>query len=364
MNPRAERLRRIGQSLWLDYIDRGLLDRGELARMTEQDGVSGVTTNPTIFEKAIRTTPAYDAGIAPLARQGLAAAAIAERLMIEDVARAADVLRPTYDATSGRDGFVSLEVRPSLARDAEATFAEATRLFALVRRPNAMIKIPATREGWEAIRRATAEGVNINATLIFSCRHYEGVAKAYVEGLAERSRRGRDLRSVASVASVFVSRVDTALDGKLADPSLQGRAAVANAKTIYAEFRAFFSGEPFRALASKGAAIQRVLWGSTGTKNPRYPDTKYVDELVGPDTVNTVPPQTLTAFLDHGATESVVGEGLEEARALLARIASLGIDLEAVCGKLQDEGVDAFAKSYDSLLAAIEERRGALLARA
>ncbi|HET6203188.1 MAG TPA: transaldolase [Planctomycetota bacterium] len=364
MNARAQRLRSIGQSLWLDTIDRGFLERGELARRVEEEGISGVTTNPTIFEKAVRTSSAYDATIASLARQGLASPAIAERLMIEDVARAADALRPVFDASGGRDGFVSLEVRPSLARDAEGTFAEATRLFALLRRPNAMIKIPGTRVGWEAIRRSIAEGVNVNATLLFSRRHHEGVAKAYVEGLAERVRRGRDLRGIASVASVFVSRIDTAVDAALSDPALQGRAAVANAKAIYRAFRAFFAGEAFGVLAARGAAVQRVLWGSTGTKNPRYPDTKYVDELVGPDTVNTVPLPTLEAFLDHGSAESVLEKGLDEAHALLDRIAACGVDLDAVCERLQDEGVEAFARSYDSLLAAVEERRGALSSRA
>jgi transaldolase len=366
MHPRAEKLRSIGQSLWLDYLDRSLLETGDLARRIREEGLAGVTTNPSIFEKALSSTDLYDAEIERLARRGVPGPEIAEKLMIEDVARAADLFRPLHESTDGVDGYVSLEVRPALAHDTEKTCAEAARLLAAVDRPNVMIKIPSTRAGLEAIRRSIDAGIHVNATLMFSLGHYGGVAKAYLDGLAARVRRGLDVSKISSVASVFVSRIDTAVDAILDARAkrLRGRAAVANAKVVYRAFRETFDGDAFAPLRSRGARMQRVLWGSTGTKDPSYPDTMYVDDLGGRDTVNTVPLQTLDAFLDHGSPRDALSTGLEEARAALAEIASAGVDLDAVCEDLQEKGVRAFAKSYDGLLAAVEKRRGVLLARA
>jgi transaldolase len=354
-NP-LRRLQALGQSVWLDYLRRDLIASGELARLVREDAVTGITSNPAIFEKAIAESADYDEAIAAFPATATAEA-IYDRLTLADIAAAADVLRPTFAATGGRDGFVSIEVSPRLADDAEATVAEAQRLWAALERPNVMIKVPATPAGCAAIRRLIAAGVNVNVTLMFSLGHYEAVAEAYIAGLEERRAAGLPVAGVASVASFFVSRVDQKLDPRLAAagrPDLCGRVAVANAKAAYARFREVFAGERFRRL---GAAVQRPLWASTSTKNPAYSDVLYVEELIGPDTVNTMPPQTLAAYRDHGRPEVRVTQGLAEARALLAELPRLGIDLAAAGDELQREGVRLFAEAYDKVLASIARKR-------
>jgi transaldolase/glucose-6-phosphate isomerase len=358
------RLSAVGQSVWYDNIRRGLID-GELRALVAA-GVRGVTSNPTIFEKAIGGSEDYDAAIAaydPTASLG----SLYDHLVVEDIRRAADVLRPVFDASDGADGYVSVEVAPHLAHDSAGTVAEALRLRALVDRPNVMIKVPATAAGVEAIRRLTALGVSVNVTLIFSLGHYERVIDAYLAGLEERLARGEPLAPIASVASFFVSRVDTAVDRLLAAiggaraEALMGRVAVANAKVAYALFQERFASPRFATLRARGARVQRPLWASTGTKNPAYSDVLYVDSLVGPDTVNTMPPETLRAVLDHGRAEVRVTEDVEGARAVLAELGALGIDLDAVTETLQVEGVRAFAASFDQVMRELRHKRGRLV---
>ena len=365
MNPLKELLNH-GQSVWLDFISRQLIRSGELKRLLEEDGLRGVTSNPTIFEKAIGGSADYDDTL----REMLAAnpktpvGQLYERVAIEDIQAAADVLRPVYDETGGDDGYVSLEVSPHLARDTEATIAEAKRLNASVNRPNVMIKVPATAEGIPAIEELIAGGINVNVTLMFSMAHYEAVAQAYTKGL----ERCADPAKVASVASFFVSRVDTMVDReleRLGTPeakSLLGRIAVANSKVVYQRFREIFHGEGFVALRQRGARVQRPLWASTGTKNPNYSDVLYVENLIGPETVNTLPVDTLNAFKDHGQVRGeAVRENLEEASAALARLQEIGIDLNASAQKLQDDGVAAFATSFDSLMSTLKEKRKSMV---
>lgn len=352
-----------GQSIWYDNIRRGIMDSGEFQALLEQ-GVLGVTSNPAIFEKAIAQSSDYDEAMNALIAQGLAAKEIYETLAIEDIGRAADLLRPIYDKTDGVDGYVSLEVSPLLAHDTSGTVEEARRLYATLNRPNVMIKVPATPAGLPAITTLIGEGININVTLIFSLGHYEGVAEAYLAGLEVLAAAGGDLSKVASVASVFVSRVDGKLDPILIEQGqtdLQGKSANANARLVYASFKELFSGPRWDALAAQGARMQRPLWASTGTKNPDYPDTLYLDALIGPHTVNTVPPATLEAILDHGGTTPAVEDGLEEARAQLAALADLGIDLAQVTDALQDAGVDQFAQAFKDLLGSVEAKRQQLL---
>jgi len=352
-------LAKLGQAIWLDYIRRSFITTGELQALIER-GLRGVTSNPTIFDKAIAGSTDYDEDLRRLVKGGTSDADIYEELVLDDIGRTADTLRPVYERTDGLDGYVSLEVSPALANDTDGTIAEARRFFSKLERPNVMIKVPATGAGIPAIEALIGEGVNVNVTLIFSLGHYEPVAEAYITGLERRLAAGGDVSSVASVASFFVSRVDTAVDvalEKIGHPEIQGKIAIANAKVAYARFREIFSGERWDRLAAHGARLQRVLWGSTGTKNPRYPDTLYVDSLIGPDTVNTVPPATLQAFLDHGRAASTMDDGLDEARNNLARLSSLGIDLDAITQQLQEDGVDAFAKSFENLMASITEKR-------
>ncbi len=362
-------LRARGQSIWLDEIRREWLTDGELARWIER-GVTGVTSNPTIFERAITTSPAYDDAIRrELARDPeIDSVALYEALVIEDIRMAADLLRPVYEATEGADGFVSLEVSPHLADDTEGTIAEARRLWRIVDRPNLMIKVPATPAGIPAIETLIAEGVNVNVTLIFSPAHYEAAAEAYWRGLRRRAESGKDLRGVASVASFFVSRIDTAVDRELealGTPearALLGKIALAVARRVYRVFRERFLPSVFPDLQARGARAQRVLWASTSTKNPSYSDVKYVEGLIAPDTVNTVPMATLQAFEDHGRVpEAAAWEEWEEAEADLAALARLGIPLEEILNRLQAEGVAAFTRSYETLLDALERKRAALL---
>lgn len=362
----------LGQSLWLDYIHRELLDSGELTRLIEQDGIRGVTSNPTIFEQAIAGSAAYDTAIAEIAGAGKDARAIYEALAVADVVRACDAFRPIYEMTGGNDGFVSLEVAPDLAHDPDGTAAEARRLWAAVGRPNLMVKVPATAAGLPAVTRLIAEGVNVNVTLLFAVAMYERVIDAYLSGLEARVAAGGSLETIRSVASFFVSRVDTAVDALLAAriasaapderPALEGclgTAAIANAVVAYQAYLEHFSAPRFRALMGGGAAVQRPLWASTGTKDPRYPDTLYVDRLIGPDTVNTVPPATLKAFQDHGRPVRTIDADVEGARRALAALAAAGIDLRAVTEHLEVDGVRKFADSFASLLAAVESKRAA-----
>ena len=360
-----KRLYEQGQSVWCDNLSRKMIDSGELARLIDQ-GVEGITSNPTIFMKAITGGDDYDDLLHAVSDEIPDVVTTYERLVLPDIADAADLLRPVYDRTDGIDGYVSLEVNPKLAYDTRATITEARRLFVELDRPNVLIKVPATVQGIPAIETLIGEGINVNVTLIFSVAMYRQVMRAYIEGLKRYDKAGGKLTRVASVASFFVSRVDTLID-KLLDEKrkagakvegLPGLAAVANAKLAYARFEEVFNraGE-FGPLMAKGARVQRPLWASTSTKNPAYPDTKYVDELVGPNTVNTMPPETLSAALDHGRTEVTIDRDLEGARAALARLAEVGIDLKAVTDQLTVEGVAAFAKSFDELLANLTAKR-------
>lgn len=362
-----------GQSIWLDYIERGMLRSGELAELGGA-GLRGVTSNPTIFQQAITKSAAYADDLQRLAHTDLDPKAVFEALAIADIQAAADVLRPIYDANQGRDGFVSIEVAPDLAYDADATVAEAHRLFAAVDRPNLMVKVPATAPGVEAIRRLIADGRKINVTLIFARERYAEVMEAYLAGLEERVKQGKPIEQIASVASFFVSRVDTNVDARLdalaeqhpdragTIDALRGKAAVANAKLAYRQFQEVFSGPRWDALARAGAQHQRPLWASTSTKNPAYPELIYVETLIGPHTVNTMPPKTLEAFRDHGVVARTVDEDLAGAEAVLAQLARLGIDLAEVTNELEVEGVQKFTDSYNELLAGIAKRRAELVA--
>jgi transaldolase len=368
--PELSELARYGQSVWFDFIRRSLITSGELADLVEK-GVRGVTSNPAIFEKAIAGTADYDPDIRALAAEGKTAAQIYEALAVTDIRLAADVLAPVYRATDGLDGYVSLEVDPLLARDSARTVAEAVRLYETVDRPNVMIKIPGTTEALSAVSETLAAGVNVNVTLIFAIDTYAAVADAHMSGLERlaaagpTARGGHPLARAASVASFFVSRLDTALEKELARkgaPELCGRIGVANCKLAYAEFKRITAAPRWQSLAAKGARPQRVLWASTSTKNPAYPDTLYVDELIGPDTVNTIPPDTLRAFIDHGRAAPTLTRDLDTARRHLDRIAALGIDLDAVTRQLQEDGVKAFVTPFQALMGSIESKRRQLTA--
>ena len=351
-----------GQSIWYDNIRRAMLTSGELERLVE-NGIVGVTSNPTIFEKAIAGSQDYDDTLLALAERELTSDEIFEILALEDIRAAADILRPVFERTGGKDGYVSLEVRPTLAHDVQGTIDEALRLFAALDRPNVMIKVPATVEGIQAVEALIAEGVNVNVTLIFSVHQYEAVAKAYIAGLEKRVASGQPVDNIDSVASFFVSRIDSAVDAQLesaGNRDLSGKIAIANAKVAYARFLDISNGERWERLAEHGARVQRPLWASTGTKNPTYPDTTYVDSLIGPDTVNTVPPATLQAFKDHGHPDSTLETSLEDAAAYLEQLRALDIDLNAVTQKLLEDGVIAFIKSYDALLQSIEGKQAQL----
>ncbi|MFN2137034.1 MAG: bifunctional transaldolase/phosoglucose isomerase [Candidatus Promineifilaceae bacterium] len=349
----------LGQSVWYDNIERDLINSGQLQALIDE-GIVGLTSNPSIFQKAISGSDAYDADLRALAGDGKSALEIFEALAIDDLQRAADLLYPVFEETNGKDGYVSLEVNPNLAYDTEGTIAEARRLFAALGRRNAMIKVPATQAGIPAIATLIGEGININITLLFSNDNYQEVVEAYLEGLEALAREGGDVSRVASVASFFVSRVDGKVDKALAaigNETLQGKIAIANAKIAYTIFEALFSGERWEHLAAAGAQPQRLLWASTSTKNPDYSDVLYVDGLIGPDTVNTAPPQTIEAFLDHGTIAVTLTVDVDEARSQLAALAEAGIDLDAITAALQVEGVEAFASSFNDLIASIEAER-------
>ncbi len=351
-------LNQLGQSVWFDYIRRSFITSGKLQSWIDK-GVSGVTSNPAIFEKAISGSDDYDRDLKRLARANLPLAEVYETLALEDIALAADTLRSVYDGSHGRDGYVSLEVNPLLAGDTDGTVDEAKRLFSTLGRSNVMIKVPATAAGIPAIAELIGSGVNVNVTLIFSLANYEQVTGAYLSGLERLSQKGPTVTGghpvdrVASVASFFVSRVDSAVDKALAGSGaeeLAGRIAISNSKVVYRRFGQIFSGARWEALAAKGAGVQRVLWASTSTKNPDYPDTLYVDELIGPHTVNTIPPATLDAFMDHGKVAETLMRGVDEAHRNLERLAAQGIDLERITDILQVEGVAAFAKPFEKLM--------------
>ncbi|MFN4773559.1 MAG: transaldolase [Gemmatimonas sp.] len=371
MSARLHALHAAGQSLWLDYIDRTMLSNGDLARRIAEDALTGMTSNPTIFEKALAEGAAYDAQLATLP------SALSDRdaffeVAATDVRQACDAFRTVYDRTLGLDGFVSLEVSPDLARDTAGTVAEARRLWASVDRPNLMIKVPGTPEGAEAIRQLIADGINVNVTLLFSVEAHARVIEAYLAGLEARAAAGLPIDRIGSVASFFVSRVDSAIDKQLgvmaaAAPeraeallALQGKAAIANAKLAYRLFQASFSGARWAALSSRGARVQRPLWASTSTKNPAYRDVIYVEELIGPDTVNTLPPATLEAFRDHGEVRASVTESVAEAERSLAALEAHGVSLQSVTDTLLAEGLASFEQSFVTLLAGLARKRAAL----
>ena len=367
MNP-VKALENHGQAVWLDFLARGFVAKGELKKLIETDGVKGVTSNPAIFEKAIGSSDEYDGDIAKALKKGdRSVADLFEAVAVEDIQNAADVLRPVYDATSGGDGFVSLEVSPYLANDTKGTIVEAQRLWKDVKRKNLMVKVPATEEGLPAIEALIGEGISINITLLFSQEVYRQVAEAYLAGLEKYVAKGGDPSHVASVASFFVSRIDSAVDkqldekiAKANDPTekerlanLMGQVAIANAKMAYQDYKKLFSGARWEKLAAKGAKPQRLLWASTGTKNKEYSDVLYVEELIGPNTVNTVPPATLDAFRDHGKVRDSLEEDVEDAARVLEELERTGISLDAITAELVIDGVKLFADAADKLYGAV-----------
>lgn len=368
----VQKLEQLGQSVWYDNISRGVIKRGELKRMVEE-GLSGITSNPTIFDKAISGNNDYDDQLRELvlSNPNIDAVEIIQALMVTDIQMACGVLKPAYDRTKGRDGYVSVEVSPGNAHDTEATVKEVRELWRKIDRKNLMVKIPATKEGIPAIEQCVSEGMNINVTLIFSVDRYKDVANAYITGLERRLKDNKPIENVRSVASVFVSRVDTLVDDLLQEKidattdkaqveklqTLRGKAAVANAKIVYQAFKEIFGSQRFKALEVRGANLQRPLWGSTGTKNRAYGDLLYVDSLIGPHTVNTVPPQTYAAILNHGKPASTVESDLAGARKVLSDVASAGIDMKWVMQKLEENGVAAFEKSFDGLNKNVLDKR-------
>jgi transaldolase len=364
----------LGQSVWMDFIRRGMIVSGELQRMINEDGLRGVTSNPSIFDKAIAETDDYDEAIVALAREGKSAEEMYETLTVEDIRMTADLFRPVYEQLGGKDGFVSLEVSPHLAHDTDGTILEARRLWNAVDKPNLMIKVPGTMEGLPAIRELIDEGLNINVTLLFGLPRYRLVAEAFVKGLESRAGRGRPLNHVASVASFFLSRIDVLVDpmlgkiiaagGKQAEQaaSIKGEVAIASAKLAFEIHEEIFPGDRFQSLASRGAHHQRLLWASTSTKNPDYSDVKYIEPLIGPDTVNTMPVETLDAYRDHGAPAPRLDEGIHDAHRVMKVLSGLGIDIDAVTQQLEAEGVNKFIKPYDKLMETLREKRAAALA--
>jgi transaldolase len=366
--PKLIELEKLGQSIWFDFIRRSLITSGELQKLIDK-GIRGITSNPAIFEKAIAGSDDYDEAIKKLIKAPKSIDEIYESLAIEDISMAADLLRDVYDTTSGKDGYVSLEVNPHLANDTRKTIAEARRLFETLNRPNVMIKVPATAAGIPAITELIGVGVNVNVTLIFGLENYKAVANAYLAGLEKllasgtSVKGGHPVNQVASVASFFVSRVDSAVDKALEEANakeLQGKIAIANSKVAYAEFKNIFDGPRWEKLKNHEARVQRVLWASTSAKNPAYPDTIYVDELIGPDTVNTLPPATVDSFINHGKAAQTLTQGVDEARRQIEKLKTLGIDLDAITQKLQDDGIVAFAKPFDALMQSLADKRDRL----
>ena len=362
-----------GTAVWLDFVDRTFLEEGGLKKLVEEDGLTGVTSNPSIFEKAMGHGDAYDETLAAFDKDNPGAATIDryEHLAIQDIKAAAETLAPVYEKLSGKDGYVSLEVSPYIADDTDATITEARKLWGAVGRDNVMIKIPGTAAGGPAIAATIAAGINVNVTLLFAQDAYQRVAEAYVMGLEERVRQGQPVDRVASVASFFVSRIDTMIDKQIdsrvkdgdkdadALKALRGKVAIANAKAAYAWYQEFVKSDRWQALAAKGAQPQRLLWASTGVKDPAYPDTLYIDTLIGPDTVNTMPPKTMDAFRDHGTVAETLTQDVDEARRVLAEAERLGLDLSGVTGTLVLEGVASFAGAFDDLLGSIAKKQPA-----
>lgn len=374
-NPLLE-LKSQRQSVWYDNLNRELLKTGTLQRMVENDGVSGGTSNPSIFEKAVGASDSYDKHLAEIVRPDVSLDETYDALTVTDVGLSADVFRGVYDETEGADGYASLEVSPLIAADTETTTSEAKRLFAALGRPNAMIKIPGTPEGLPAVERSLADGINVNITLLFGVDSYEQVALAYLAALEKRVQAGLPLDRIGSVASFFISRVDSLVDGRLEEKikavesdlerqrlsALLGKAGVANAKIAYAKFQEIFSGDRWAALAAKGARVQRCLWASTSTKNPGYRDVLYVEELIGPDTINTMPQNTLDAFRDHGVVAATLTKGVADARSHVRELEAAGIEFRAVTDELQVQGVKLFADSFVKARATVEEKRDRILA--
>jgi len=369
-NPLLE-LQKFGQSVWLDYIRRDLITSGELKRLIDNDGLRGMTSNPSIFEKAIAGSNDYAGFLDQLIAQGLSAGDIFERIAVRDIQDAADILRPVYDATNKRDGYVSLEVSPTLARDTQGTIEEARRLWKEVSRPNIMIKVPGTPEGVAPVRQLTSEGLNINITLLFSQEAYIKVAEAYIDGLEAAQKAGKDISGIASVASFFVSRIDTLadsmIDTELKNPgspereqllrSLHGKVAIANAKQAYRFYQNLIASPRWKALAARGAQTQRLLWASTSTKNPKYRDVLYIEELIGPDTVNTIPPATMDAFRDHGVVRRTLDADLGAADATMTNLEKARISMRKVTDQLLDEAIKLFADAFAKLIAAVEQKK-------
>jgi transaldolase/glucose-6-phosphate isomerase len=368
-NP-IKKLKDINMSIWLDNLSRRLIESGELKRLIEDVGVTGITSNPTIFQKAISGSKEYDTSFRKILDRGIREEKeIFLQLAFEDISRAADLLWPVYRESGGQDGFVSIEVSPDLASDTEKTIAEARRLFSTLAKKNVLVKVPGTRAGLPAIETLTAEGVNVNVTLLFSVSRYEEVMDAYIRGLEKRAREGKPIQEIFSVASFFVSRVDTLTDKRLEErlasagseaekekiKSLRGKAAVANAKIAYQKYEETFSGKRFRDLP--GARVQKILWGSTGTKNPQYSDIKYVEELIGPNSINTIPDATLKAFVDHGRFRVTIHEGMDEAKKLFAELKSVGVEIDRITDELEKEGVKLFSDSFFALLKEIAQKR-------
>jgi transaldolase len=377
MNPIEQIEREYGQSIWMDNLSRDILTTGELAKLVETRGVLGITSNPAIFEKAIAGNAIYDAEIVASTKSGKNLDGIYESLIFTDIRQACDVLMPVYAETKGLDGYVSIEVPPTMANDTASTIKEALRYYQSIDRPNVMIKIPGTPEGLPAVERVISEGINVNVTLLFSVESYVNTAWAYIRGLEERAAKGEDISNISSVASFFLSRIDTNIDGKLAkkiaaetDPdkiakleSLKGKIAIANAKIAYQEYKKIIESDRWQKLAAKGARVQRLLWASTGTKDPNYSDVMYVDGLIGNDTVNTLPPNTIEACADHCDPASRIEANLDEAYRLvnLLKDPDVNIDLDAVMAELLDDGIDKFVQPFDSLMKSLDSKIKALI---
>lgn len=360
-------LRSLGQSIWLDYIERGMFNSGELGRLIKNDGLGGITSNPSIFEKAISGHEDYDADIARLARSAANATEMYETIVLDDIGHAADLFLPVYERTQGRDGYVSIEVSPHLAYETDQTVKQAIRLWEKLHRPNIMIKVPGTRLGLPAVRQLIAKGINVNVTLLFGLGRYREVLEAWLNGLEDRVKAGLPPASVASVASFFLSRIDVLVDKRLdalagsagGKPAarLRGEAAISYARLAYQIYKEMIESDRWRRLSDRGAQPQRLLWASTGTKDPAYSEVKYVEALIGPDTVNTLPPETLNAYRKHGDPALRLEQELAQASDVPASLAGLGIDLEAVAQQLEEEGVKKFIEPFDKLLASLEQRR-------
>ena len=371
VNNPLRKLEEFGQSVWLDFIQRQMTLSGELKGLIEDDGLSGLTSNPTIFAKAIGGSQDYDAAVRALAQSGKNSLAIYESVAIEDLQRAADLLRPTYERQNGKDGFVSMEVSPYLVHDTQGTLAEARRFWRALERPNVLIKVPGTDAGLAAIQQLIAEGINVNVTLLFGLPRYRQVVEAYLAGLEDRAAHGRPVDRVASVASFFLSRIDTLIDPMLEKLvaaggenaglayDLRGQAAIASAKLAYQIYQENFQGARWQRLATQGSRTQRVLWASTSTKNPAYSDVKYVEPLIGPDTINTMPTETIQAYRDHGRPALTLTRDMEAAHRAMAQLQAVGIDIDQITKQLEAEGAAKFSASFDELLEAVEEKRKA-----